>query len=78
MYQAWRSFTYRQGHGILRITPGSIVADIGCGACATIDHLSEAYKIKAFGLDPIMNIPGPPGIVLSGALRRDAFQGHRI
>lgn len=32
--------------------PESVVIDVGCGFCGTLEHLRNVYRIKAYGIDP--------------------------
>jgi arsenite methyltransferase len=32
--------------------PESVIVDVGCGSCGTVEHLRNVYKVKAYGIDP--------------------------
>jgi SAM-dependent methyltransferase len=32
--------------------PGSVIVDVGCGSCGTVEHLRNFYELKAYGIDP--------------------------
>jgi arsenite methyltransferase len=32
--------------------PGSHVLDVGCGTAATVEHLTDAWRVRAVGIDP--------------------------
>lgn len=32
--------------------PGSVIVDVGCGSCGTVEYLRTVYGVRAYGIDP--------------------------
>jgi len=45
-------FLTDQGVGYCSFLPGDKVLDLGCGSGATVERLTDLYKLQAVGLDP--------------------------